>query len=444
WNGQNGVYYNGQLHIWNWNGSILTLEHGEEWHTGNNTHVYSVFAGDVDNDGKVEIVTGGDAFDNQSQYIAEFRVWDWNGSTLTLETSQGWRTGNYAAIQSVYADDVDNDSVPEIVTCGNDGSDAQLRIWNWNGTSLTLEHSEEWALAWLARALSVITADIDIDGVVEIVTGGEANELYDTQWVSSSQLCVWNWNGSSLALEDSVEWPLNGNSSYVWSVFSADVDDDGVVEVLTGGSGANGTHWVGKLDVWNFNGSKLVLETNREWITGGFAEVSSVYATDVNNDGVIEILTGGDAGLEDSIGGQLRVWAFDTGPPEIVEVSQSPESNVLPEDIVEVNATVVDHVSGVKEVSLNYTNGNGTWIIVNMTNLEGDVWNGTIPAFDYCTYVNYTIIAEDMVGYIITSPEKFGYQHQYHVVPEFPSLIILPLFMIVTLLTTIICKRKQM
>ncbi|UCE95983.1 MAG: VCBS repeat-containing protein, partial [Candidatus Bathyarchaeota archaeon] len=133
WNGQNGVYYNGQLHIWNWNGSILTLEHGEEWHIGNNTHVYSVFAGDVDNDGKVEIVTGGDAFDNQSQYIAEFRVWNWNGSTLTLETSQGWRTGNYAAIQSVYADDVDNDSVPEIVTCGNDGSDAQLRIWNWNG-----------------------------------------------------------------------------------------------------------------------------------------------------------------------------------------------------------------------------------------------------------------------------------------------------------------------
>ena len=82
--------------------------------------------------------------------------------------------------------------------------------------------------------------------------------------------------------------------------------------------------------------------------------------------------------------------------------------------------------------------------IVNMTNLEGNIWNATIPAFPYGTYVNYTIIAEDNVGNTITTEEVLGYQYQYQVVPEFPSFIILSLFMIATLLTLIVSRRKRL
>lgn len=78
-----------------------------------------------------------------------------------------------------------------------------------------------------------------------------------------------------------------------------------------------------------------------------------------------------------------------------------------------------------------------------MTHLEGNVWNGTIPAFGYCNWVNYTIIAEDEVGNIITTAEIYGYQYQYHVIPEFPSLIILPLFLIATLLAVIVFNKKR-
>ena len=118
----------------------------------------------------------------------------------------------------------------------------------------------------------------------------------------------------------------------------------------------------------------------------------------------------------------------DTTPPNITEVSQIPlKNNVLPEDEVEVNSTVTDDLSGVKRVTLNCTNGNGTWIIVDMTNIEGNIWNGAIPNFPYSTNLTYVIKAEDNENNTITT-EDMGYEHQYRVIPEFPSFLILPLF----------------
>jgi hypothetical protein len=136
-------------------------------------------------------------------------------------------------------------------------------------------------------------------------------------------------------------------------------------------------------------------------------------------------------------------FTVDTTPPNITDVSQTPtEDNVLPTDEVKVNATVTDELSGVKQVTLNYTNGDGTWIHVNMTNLVGNIWNATIPAFPYGTNITYTVIAEDTLNNTITT-EDLGYEYQYTVVPEFPSLIILPLFMIATFLAILVYKRKH-
>ncbi|MDH5788516.1 MAG: hypothetical protein OEZ40_09535, partial [Candidatus Bathyarchaeota archaeon] len=133
----------------------------------------------------------------------------------------------------------------------------------------------------------------------------------------------------------------------------------------------------------------------------------------------------------------------DSTPPLIENVYQEPiNDTVTPDDEVMVYANVVDNESGVKKVNLNYSPDSETWYVVNMTNLEGNTWNGTIPAFDYCTWVNYTITAEDKVGNTITSEDEFGYQHQYHVIPEFPSFLILALFMAATLISAIFHRRR--
>jgi len=134
----------------------------------------------------------------------------------------------------------------------------------------------------------------------------------------------------------------------------------------------------------------------------------------------------------------------DTTPPMIESVWQEPDHDeVTPEDAVMVYTNVTDSESWVKQVALHYSLDGETWFAVNMTKLTGATWNGTIPTFDYCTWINYTITAEDEVGNMITSVEEFGYQHQYHVIPEFPSLLIAPLFMVLTLLMIVVYRRKD-
>jgi len=139
-------------------------------------------------------------------------------------------------------------------------------------------------------------------------------------------------------------------------------------------------------------------------------------------------------------------FAVDTTPPNITDICQLPEKdNVFPDDDVMVNATVTDEISGVKQVTLfyAYANESGIWIRnANMTNIEGDIWSGTIPKFPYCTNVTYTIMAEDNVGNTITTVEM-GYDIQYQVIPEFPALLILPLTIIATLLTSAVYIRKK-
>ena len=144
-----------------------------------------------------------------------------------------------------------------------------------------------------------------------------------------------------------------------------------------------------------------------------------------------------------TVGKLAQARMRDTTPPNITGVTQTPtKNNVLPGDDVKVNATVTDDVTGVKQVALNYTNGNGTWAIAEMTNLEVNLWNATIPAFPHGTKVTYTIIAEDKANNTITTEKLLGYLYQYEVIPEFPSLLILPLFMIATLLTVIVYRKK--
>jgi len=142
-----------------------------------------------------------------------------------------------------------------------------------------------------------------------------------------------------------------------------------------------------------------------------------------------------------------EVWIMgqtDATPPVIANVTQQPEKeNIYPNNKVKVYANVTDAQSGVKQVILNYSNGNGTWIIASMTNLEGNIYNATIPQFPYNTNVTYIIKAIDNVDNGITT-EEMGYVYQYRVIPEFPSIAMLPIIMILTIVAAALSKKKTL
>jgi hypothetical protein len=131
---------------------------------------------------------------------------------------------------------------------------------------------------------------------------------------------------------------------------------------------------------------------------------------------------------------------------DISNVSQTPaKDNVTSTNNVEVNATVT-HYFPLEQVILNctYTNDTATWTeSINMTSLEDDIWNGVIPALPVGTNVTYVIIAQDNSGSTISSKDQ-GYSFDYPVViPEFSPMLILPLFMVASLLAVIFCRRKR-
>ena len=151
------------------------------------------------------------------------------------------------------------------------------------------------------------------------------------------------------------------------------------------------------------------------------------------------IVAMGDPGL-------LTLYVFevleDSTPPLIESVHQEPANDtVTPDDEVMVYANVSDDQTGVKQVTLSYTTDNETWFIANMTNLEGNLYNATIPPFQYSTNVRYLIMAEDYANNTITT-EEMGYTYQYHVIPEFSSLLILPLFMLVSSIAALFYKKR--
>lgn len=186
----------GQIRIWHWKNKELSLKAVEEWRmvdgvcalsiAGNpmgNTIVNNVKVGNVDDDEAVEVVTGGFTYDGD-KVKAQLRIWSWNGLTLILEKSHEWTTGDITEIKSIALGDVDGDRQQEIVTSGVTGGQggfmenattqelAQLRVFGWNGTALTLEESQDWRVGEGTCAWNIAAGDLNNDGTVEIVTVG--------------------------------------------------------------------------------------------------------------------------------------------------------------------------------------------------------------------------------------------------------------------------------
>ncbi|MCW4011144.1 MAG: FG-GAP-like repeat-containing protein [Candidatus Bathyarchaeota archaeon] len=306
------------LKVWSWNGQNITLEHTEKW-SGN---LGVVYAADIDGDGTTEIITAGNVVDENGSYSAALRFWSWDGQTMLLKGSY-----NGVSASSVCVADVDGDGEQEVVTVGKPyNATAQLSTWRWNGGNLILEANVDCCDSKNGSANSVAVCDLNSDGAAEIVTAGYANSLSN----STGQVRVWKIAEGNLRLEVAAEWRLvdgyalnsAGNvqgNTVVNNVKTADVDGDGVVEIVTGGFTYDGTDVLAQLRVWNWSGNALNLETSHEWSTSDITELKTVSINDVDDDGKTEIVTSGGAVAYGSFAvnsteketAQLRVWGWN-------------------------------------------------------------------------------------------------------------------------------------
>jgi len=261
-----------QLSIFQWENNNLYLRKSVEWCASNEAYAYSVYAQDLDNDGKIEIITGG--YDNDLiNSSGQLRVWSWNGEELTLEANNEWRLveGVYGKtvsglpmgntmINNVKVDDVDSDGILEIITGGwsYDGEriNAQLKIWNWNGQELILEKSFEWITNDINEIKAISLSDVDKDGEIEIVTSGitavygSFNNPQSTP--DHAQLRIFSWNDNTLKLKQSKDWTI-GEGVVVWNLATDDIDKDGTVEIITIGCMGETGLCDPDLRIWSLN-----------------------------------------------------------------------------------------------------------------------------------------------------------------------------------------------
>lgn len=318
---------------------------------------HNIFVADVDGDGAMEIVTGGFSYTtvdgNRTSYYAPLKVWGWNGQNVTLKASSHWN----GSIFCLYCADLDGDGVAEIITAGSfrDYFSSALRVWKLSDGELLVKAHHE-----AGRFGSLFACDADGDGSQEILSLGSL--MSETR--NTSQLCSWKYKDNALTLDKNaslVSADVGVTNSAANSVYAADLNNDGKVEIITGGYRGLLADGRGQLCLWQWSGDELTLLANERWqlvkdvtaetIAGGIQGNTGVYnvkAADLDGDGAKEVVTGGFAFDGEQVNAQVKVWRWD-GSALTAEASQE---------------WATDYLTEVKCVDLNDVDGDGKTDIV--------------------------------------------------------------------------------
>ena len=259
----------------------LIVEDLTAWYWTSNTEITCTIEADVDGDTEVEIVTGG-YYSDGGRDIAQLVVWD--GATLTVENIMSWYWTGDTRINSVAVADVDGDDDMEIVTGGYYTDGVRIaQMVTWDGTTLAVEDITTWYWTSDTEINSVVAENVDDDANIEIVTGGYFNDGDR----DVAQLVT--WNGADLAVENIRTWYWTGDTR-INSVAVADVDGDDDMEIVTGGYYTDGVR-IAQLVTWD--GATLAVEDITTWYWTSDTEINSVGVADVDGDSEMEIVTGG-------------------------------------------------------------------------------------------------------------------------------------------------------
>jgi hypothetical protein len=265
--------------IFEWDGTTYVL-HSNTPPAGRSTD--SIAIGDVDQDGKNEVVVG----TTDGYYYGHIRVFEWD--EISDKYLEEWSYGDPVA--SGYGSDFDppysyNKIYTNVVSIGDSDNDAlneivagdyfgDIFVFKWNDS--TESYDEQWIArrpeyGWHAYGLAV--NDVDNDGDTEIVVGAD-NLIASLKWSASETYTELN----QISIDSNLQW---------YGIVVGDVDYDGVNELIAG----------------NINGQVFVLEWNnelRDYVEEGVQDIGSnawkIAISDADNDGYNEIVVGNAEG----------------------------------------------------------------------------------------------------------------------------------------------------
>lgn len=244
----------------------------------------SVYAVDMDGDGDMDVV-------GAAQVADEIAWWENADGAGTVWTEFIVDT-NVDHVEIIHPVDIDGDGDLDIV--GAVRYDHDIAWWE-NTTGDGVVWTFHLVDGEFGGARSVFAADVDGDGDPDVL--GAAVDADDITW--------WENAGDGMSWTEHI---VDGNFDGAYSVYAADVDGDGDLDVLGAAFVANDVTW------WENTNSDGSAWTEHV-VDGDFNEAESVYAADLDADGDMDVLGAGDAsGVSwwENTNGDGTVWLSHT------------------------------------------------------------------------------------------------------------------------------------
>jgi hypothetical protein len=309
-----------------------------------------VTLGDVNGDGKLDIITANRRSDNAS-VLLNTTV---SGSTTpTFAAQVPYTTGDNP--YSVTLGDVNGDGILDTITANRDSDTASVLLGNGNGT---FGINTDFATG--DQPKSVTLGDVNGDGILDIITGNVGS--------NTASVLLGNGNGTFQASLTALATGIDPRS-----VTLGDVNGDGRLDIIT----ANRDSYTASVLLGNGNGT---FQTQVDFATG--TKPISVTLGDVNGDGRLDIITANYGSNNASV--LLNSIAFN-GQTATVAPSVTVNTSKVP-----VTATTLTIAgTGFDTTAANniVTFSSGTGIVTSATATQLTVTFNTAPSLGSLTAV---------------------------------------------------------
>lgn len=294
---------NGEIRIYN---PDLELEKSTTWTALHKTGPFSLHIADIDNDGKIDLVTVSNTDDLSKTIVwAEVRIFSANlesKKNVVFRIIEGSPTEGLAG----FVKDIDKDGKPDIIVGGHsrDGIDSYIRVYT---SKLDVKGTVTWQNPGgaLTEVHDVYAGDIDMDGDIEIIAGG-----YTTiNGIKNGEVMIYN---SNLEFNNKTTWMTFNCNTVSRDIDVSDIDNDGELEIISSGYALKDNAYYSEIRVYD---ASLNLESNAIWQVsatdvGENIGIFSSFISDIDNDGIKEILSTGRAVISGNSYGQIRVYTM--------------------------------------------------------------------------------------------------------------------------------------
>ena len=275
-----GLYDDYKVNTWQNDGNPFTGTWKKKEVGSHPFDVYSIAMGDMDNDGDLDIVSGG----------SDSKVNAWKNTQLhrNIPFDNGVDIGDAGDIQSIVVGDLDNDGDMDIISGDFDNN---VYVWENDGTPWGTWTGTDIGNAG-GKIMDIEIGDLDDDGDLDIITGDKGKNVY-----------VWENDGTPWGIWTGTDIGDAGSEVYCISV--GDLDNDGKMDIISGDvSGGGGK----KIYVWKNDGSPFDGTWNKNNVGNAGDYVICVEVGDLDDDGDLDIVAG------DHDGHNIYVYQNDGSP----------------------------------------------------------------------------------------------------------------------------------